>query len=139
MSVTSSQIRTLRDEAGTAGDLEQVEICTKALNGDEEAWDECERVINEAIAAAGAAITLTPRDKVILRRMSGRTSQDAAPLSWSGWQPHENDAAAVSDMIGRGILRKTPGFDSIELTDAGSRAWEDALDAEAAARAGVER
>ena len=137
MSITAADIRALRDEAGQAGDLEQVEICTQALDGSEDAWAECERVI--ADAAAQAPIALTGRDVVILRRMTGRARQDAAPLSWAGWQPHENDASAVGDMIRRGILRKTPGFDSIELTQGGSDAWEDYLDAEAAPRAGMER
>lgn len=84
-------------------------------------------------------ITLSSQDAVILRRMSGRTSQPAAPLSWTGWQPHENDTAKVDSMIERGILRKKPGFDSIELTEGGRDAWEDYLDAEDARRAGVER
>lgn len=41
-------IRALRDEAGTAGDLEQVSLCDRALAGDDDAWAECARVITEA-------------------------------------------------------------------------------------------
>lgn len=50
MNVTTSQIRTLRDEAGTAGDLEQVAVCDKALDGDKDAAAECARVIADAAA-----------------------------------------------------------------------------------------
>lgn len=80
-------------------------------------------------------IELTKRDLVILNRMSGRTSQPAAPLSSAGWQPHENDVAAVQDMMDRGILAKEPGFDSVQLTEDGAEALEDYRDREAARRA----
>lgn len=50
MSVTTSQIKSLSDEAGQAGDLEQVAICSRALDGDQAAWAECERVIADAQA-----------------------------------------------------------------------------------------
>lgn len=50
MNVTTAQIQSLSDEAGQAGDLEQVAICGKALDGDEAAWAECERVIADAQA-----------------------------------------------------------------------------------------
>ena len=43
-------IRKLHDAAGEAGDLEQVAICLRALDGDDEARAECERVINDADA-----------------------------------------------------------------------------------------
>lgn len=46
--ITDEQIRSLRTEAGSAGDREQVEICTRALNGDRQARAECARVIGEA-------------------------------------------------------------------------------------------
>jgi len=45
---TEDGIRQLRGEAGTAGDLEQVAVCDRALSGDAQAWAECERVIEAA-------------------------------------------------------------------------------------------
>lgn len=51
MSTTTVQIEALRNEAATAGDLEQVAICDRALAGDEAAIAECERVITDAQSA----------------------------------------------------------------------------------------
>jgi hypothetical protein len=48
--VTNEQIDALRTEAGTAGDTAQVALCERALAGDEEAREECARVIAEAAA-----------------------------------------------------------------------------------------
>lgn len=48
MSITTEQVRTLRTEAGANGDQAQVAICNSALDGDEAAWKECERVIQDA-------------------------------------------------------------------------------------------
>lgn len=48
--ITRSQIIALRDEAAAHGDIEMVDICTKALDGDQDAWAECERVIHDAAA-----------------------------------------------------------------------------------------
>jgi len=45
--VTEVQIETLRDEAGSAGDLEMVEICNCALHGDDVAWSACAWIIDE--------------------------------------------------------------------------------------------
>ena len=53
--IDDDQIRTLRTEAGAAGDREQVEICARALDGDAEAIEECCRVIAYAAAEAAAA------------------------------------------------------------------------------------
>lgn len=50
--VTDEQIVDLRTEATWAGDDEQVDICTAALEGDAEARTECARVIAEAEAQA---------------------------------------------------------------------------------------
>ena len=50
MDITDEQIRALSDEAGQAGDLEQVAICERALNGDGAARAECGRVIADAAA-----------------------------------------------------------------------------------------
>lgn len=49
--VTNSQIRALRAEAAAAGDVEQVQICDRALKQDQDARAECARVIAEAEAA----------------------------------------------------------------------------------------
>lgn len=46
--ITTDQIRTLRDEAGAHGDLEMVAICQRALAGDAAAIAECVRVIRSA-------------------------------------------------------------------------------------------
>lgn len=51
--VTSEQIEALRSEAGSAGDLAQVVICDRALDGDFGARAECARVI--AAANGGAS------------------------------------------------------------------------------------
>lgn len=48
--LTDSQISALRDEAAAAGDLEQVAICDRALEGDDSARRECVRVIRDAEA-----------------------------------------------------------------------------------------
>lgn len=46
--ITDDQITALRDEAGVAGDLEQVALCEQALAGDDEARLECVQVIRDA-------------------------------------------------------------------------------------------
>ena len=48
--ITDTQIRELSTESGNAGDLEMVEICDRALAGDDLARAECERVIADALA-----------------------------------------------------------------------------------------
>lgn len=48
--ISDSAIRRLRDEAGAAGDLEQVSLCDRALDGDDAALIECARVIADAQA-----------------------------------------------------------------------------------------
>lgn len=50
--ITKAQIEKLSDEAGEAGDLEQVAICNKALEGDAAAIAECARVITDAAGRA---------------------------------------------------------------------------------------
>ncbi len=48
--IDESQIHALRDESAEAGDLTQVEICDRALDGDERARAECQRVLAAARA-----------------------------------------------------------------------------------------
>ena len=48
--VTDTQIEQLRTEAATAGDLEQVALCDRALDGDASARERCERAIEAARA-----------------------------------------------------------------------------------------
>jgi hypothetical protein len=48
--MTDAQIRQLSEEAGTAGDLEQVRLCQAALSGDAAARAHCARVIADARA-----------------------------------------------------------------------------------------
>lgn len=50
--ITEQQISNLRDEAGQAGDLAQVALCDRALDGDDAAIAECARAISEAQAQA---------------------------------------------------------------------------------------
>lgn len=47
---TTKQLKQLRDESAKAGDLSMYAICVDALLGDEDAIDECARVIAEAEA-----------------------------------------------------------------------------------------
>ena len=50
--VTADDIRALRDAAGSAGDLEMVKICDRALGdnprGIHRAWAQCQQVILDA-------------------------------------------------------------------------------------------
>ena len=46
--IDDSDIEALRQEAGQAGDAEQVTLCDMALAGDDEARAECARVIRQA-------------------------------------------------------------------------------------------
>lgn len=71
-------------------------------------------------------ITLTAQDMVILGKMGHSPSLETS-THHSGWQPAERDLAAVDSMIERGILERRPGFSSIQLTDAGQDAYEDAV------------
>lgn len=50
--ITDEQIERLEQEAGNAGDLEQAQLCRRALDGDTAARAECERVIRDAQAMA---------------------------------------------------------------------------------------
>ncbi len=45
------RIEALETEAGEARDLEQVELCRRALAGDEDAVRRCERALRDADAA----------------------------------------------------------------------------------------
>jgi hypothetical protein len=45
LAITDDNIRALRDEAGSAGDLEMVRVCDRALSGGSRARRECEQVI----------------------------------------------------------------------------------------------
>ena len=47
-----ARLRALWTEAGQAGDLAQVELCRRALDGDEEAAERCARVLATTDAAA---------------------------------------------------------------------------------------
>ena len=51
-SITNAQILALSTEAATAGDLDMVAICTRALAGDEAARAACQEVIEEAASQA---------------------------------------------------------------------------------------
>lgn len=48
--ITRSQIIALRDEAAAHGDIEMVDICERALEGDTAAMIKCYRVISDARA-----------------------------------------------------------------------------------------
>lgn len=51
-SVTTDNIRSLRTEAASAGDLDQVAICDRALAGDRAAREDCIDAIEDAWAQA---------------------------------------------------------------------------------------
>jgi len=48
--MSNEQIKALRKEAGAAGDYEMVEVCDRALAGDDAAIAECEKIIADAKA-----------------------------------------------------------------------------------------
>ena len=48
--ITDEEIELLRDHAGEAGDLEQVELCDRALDGDQRARGKCVDAILDARA-----------------------------------------------------------------------------------------
>jgi hypothetical protein len=50
--VTDEQIKALRYEAGLSQDWKQVDLCSAALAGDDEARVACERAIRDAQAMA---------------------------------------------------------------------------------------
>ena len=52
--ITTEQITALRAEAGAAGDLEQVALCDRALDGDEAAWAACAETISDWALEAAA-------------------------------------------------------------------------------------
>ena len=52
--ITDEQIKQLRNEAGTAGDRKQVELCDRALQGDGAARRKCADVIAYAEGEAQA-------------------------------------------------------------------------------------
>ena len=47
----NDQVQKLRNEAANAGDMEQVELCDRALAGDANAADECAEALSELRAA----------------------------------------------------------------------------------------
>lgn len=49
---TRAQLRALRAEAGEAGDLEQVRLCDRALDGDAKALKKCAAALADAEAQA---------------------------------------------------------------------------------------
>jgi len=49
--LTADMIRALRDDAGTAGDMELCAVCTRALTGDAAARATCARAFNNARGA----------------------------------------------------------------------------------------
>lgn len=50
MNNTAKQIQALRADAAEHGDEEQVELCDRALAGDDVAWCACEDAIRAAMA-----------------------------------------------------------------------------------------
>lgn len=48
--ITDIQIEQLKTEAGAHGDLDQVSMCERALEGDEAARAECAEVVAAALA-----------------------------------------------------------------------------------------
>lgn len=50
VTITTRQVEMLRDEAAAHGDLAQVEVCDRAMEGDGNALSECQRVIQSVAA-----------------------------------------------------------------------------------------
>lgn len=95
-------IHTLRTEAASTGDSEQVAICDRALDGDQDALSECYRVID----AAAAMATYT----VQCRHSSGSScwepepecvglTRAAAERAMAGLEPTDDDGAALEYRI----------------------------------------
>jgi len=79
------RIIALRDEAARAGDLEQVKICERALEGDQEAMTECERILRPTevtIPFEGYCYTCTqaiaPHSKAVYTLGKGITHVECA-------------------------------------------------------------
>lgn len=67
-------------------------------------------------------IKLSAQDMAVLGKLAGVKNLETS-LTSSGWQPQERDVAAVDSMIGRGILAKRPGSDSVTWTEDGQDAY----------------
>jgi len=67
--VTPRELRALRREAAEAGDLEQVRLCERALDGDPAAVLACRRAIDEAEAAACGLALAHPLATLALARI----------------------------------------------------------------------
>jgi hypothetical protein len=80
--VTNQQIRTLRAEAAEAGDLAQVAICDRAMDGDDAAAVECARVIAEA--AAQGEPTKIETETMRLIKAAQAAGRWEAPIGWWG-------------------------------------------------------
>ena len=57
--MTPRRLRDLRREAAEAGDLEQVRLCERALDGDPIALDACRRAVARAEAMADRPVVVT--------------------------------------------------------------------------------
>lgn len=81
--IRRSEVLELRQGAGEASDMEQVEVCDAALAGDREAIQECVRVMNDAIATRWAPAEWGRR-KDWTGRMDSREYEDFAALYGEG-------------------------------------------------------
>lgn len=84
-------------------------------------WAADDTAMSVVVAQFEGLPELTAMDTAILRKMHHGPDL-ATSTSSRGWQPGERDLAAVQSMMDRGILEKRPGFDSLQLTVAGSEA-----------------
>lgn len=100
-------IEQLRLEAAEAGDLAQVYICDRALDGDKEALAECARVIQEAYDA------LDPEDRLYAERTDDTWT--VVDPSGGRWWPDDETRATLEmapdpeDLVVR-IATNTPGW-----------------------------
>lgn len=98
--ITDSMIEKLRDEAGAAGDIEQIKICERALRGSKRARRECLRVIN-------AARAMVPWWKIASRAgvdygvYAGETAEEAfmAMVRDAGGQYGDVQTGTASDWV----------------------------------------
>ncbi|MFA6118249.1 MAG: hypothetical protein WC729_29960 [Sphingomonas sp.] len=94
--IERAAIRILSAEAAEAGDLAMVAICQRALDGDDRAIRECERVIAEARAAAHGnprRVALTPEN--IQRATMDAGNRSMRKAGRTAWSEEDRDAASA--------------------------------------------
>lgn len=107
--ITTEQIEALRTEAGAAGDSKQVELCTRALDGDADARRECATVI--ALAAATNRVdsyVATARDAEVIKSsespLLALVESSHATVPWAGSGPSQKYERRCTLVDADGVL-----------------------------------